>query len=120
MGPPWTEAPTPSAWPPAPPPQGTRRFFSGCLTAGWGREARERANVMARKFMGAGFRPGERILLTADTWPGFFDVFFGAQYAGLLAVPVSIPLGIGGKEAYLDQLRRQLDASGAVAAFGID
>ena len=98
-------------------------FYSarGDLTAtvSW-REARERAHVMARKFIGAGFKPGERILLTADTWPGFFDAFFGAQYAGLLAVPVSIPLGIGGKEAYLDQLRRQLDASGAVAAFGID
>ena len=75
---------------------------------------------MARKLIGAGFARGERLLITADTWPGFFDVFFGAQYAGLLAVPVSIPVGIGGKEAYLDQLRRQFDASGAVAAVGID
>ena len=35
-------------------------------------------------------------------------------------MPVSVPVGIGGKEAYLDQLRRQLAASGAVAAVGID
>ena len=84
------------------------------------REARERAHVAARRLIGAGFAPGERILITADTWPGFFDLFFGAQYAGLLPVPVSIPIGIGGKDAYLDQLRRQLVASGAVAAFGID
>ena len=35
-------------------------------------------------------------------------------------MPVSIPVGIGGKDAYLDQLRRQLAASGAVAAVGID
>ncbi|MFO1159863.1 MAG: fatty acyl-AMP ligase [Reyranellaceae bacterium] len=84
------------------------------------REARERAHVAARRLIGAGFAPGERILITADTWPGFFDLFFGAQYAGLLPVPVSIPIGIGGKDAYLDQLRRQLAASGAVAAFGID
>ncbi len=83
-------------------------------------DVRERAHVVARKLIGAGFAPGERILITADTWPGFFDVFFGAQYAGLLPVPVSIPVGIGGKEAYLDQLRRQLAASGAVAAIGID
>ena len=82
------------------------------------REVRERAQVMARRLIGAGFAAGERILITADTWPGFFDLFFGAQYAGLLPVPVSIPLGIGGKEAYLDQLRRQLAASGAVAALG--
>src|SRR3979409_901312 len=73
-----------------------------------------------RRLIGWGFAVGERILITADTWPGFFDLFFGAQYAGLLPVPVSIPLGIGGKEAYLDQLRRQLAASGAVAAVGVD
>ncbi len=84
------------------------------------REIRERAQVVARKLIGAGFARGERILITADTWPGFFDSFFGAQYAGLLPVPVSIPVGIGGKEAYLDQLRRQFAASGAVAAVGLD
>jgi fatty-acyl-CoA synthase len=84
------------------------------------RDIRERAQVTARRLIGAGFAVGERILITADTWPGFFDVFFGAQYAGLLPVPVSIPLGIGGKDSYLDQLRRQLAASGAVAAVGVD
>ena len=84
------------------------------------REVRDRAHVAARRLIGAGFAAGERILITADTWPGFFDVFFGAQYAGLLPVPVSIPVGIGGKDAYLDQLGRQLAASGAVAAVGVD
>lgn len=84
------------------------------------REVRERAHLTARRLIGAGFARGERLLITADTWPGFFDTFFGAQYAGLLPVPVSIPVGIGGKEAYLDQLRRQFAASGAVAAVGID
>jgi fatty-acyl-CoA synthase len=84
------------------------------------RDVRERAHVAARRLIGAGFAVGDRILITADTWPGFFDVFFGAQYAGLLPVPVSIPVGIGGKDAYLDQLRRQLAASGAVAAVGVD
>jgi fatty-acyl-CoA synthase len=84
------------------------------------REVRERAHVAARKLIGAGFAPGERLLITADTWPGFFDAFFGAQYAGLLPVPISIPVGIGGKATYLDQLRRQFAASGAVAALGLD
>ena len=90
------------------------------LSASSWREIRERAHVTARRLIGAGFAPGERILITADTWPGFFDSFFGAQYAGLLPVPVSVPVGIGGKDAYLDQLRRQLAASGAVAAVGIE
>ncbi|HEX9330041.1 MAG TPA: AMP-binding protein, partial [Reyranella sp.] len=84
------------------------------------RDIRERAQITARRLIGAGFAPGERILITADTWPGFFDSFFGAQYAGLLPVPVSVPVGIGGKDAYVDQLRRQLAASGAVAAVGIE
>jgi fatty-acyl-CoA synthase len=84
------------------------------------RDLQGRAQVLARRLIGAGFAAGERIVITADTWPGFFDLFFGAQYAGLLPVPVSIPLGIGGKDAYLDQLRRQLAASGAVAALGVD
>src|SRR4029079_8371522 len=83
------------------------------------KEVRERAHVMARKLIGAGFAAGDRLLITADTCPGFFDAFFGAQYAGLLPVPVSIPVGIGGKEAYLDQLRRQFAASGAGAAVGL-
>ncbi|MFO1087467.1 MAG: AMP-binding protein, partial [Reyranellaceae bacterium] len=52
------------------------------------REVRERAHIAARRLIGAGFAPGERIVITADTWPGFFDLFFGAQYAGLLPVPV--------------------------------
>jgi fatty-acyl-CoA synthase len=84
------------------------------------REVRERAVVVARKLVGAGFKRGERLLITADTWPGFFEIFFGCQYAGLLPVPVSIPVGLGGKGAYVEQLRRQLGASGAVAAIGID
>jgi len=98
-------------------------FYAGkgelVATLAW-REVRARAQVLARKLIGAGFAHGERLLITADTWPGFFDAFFGAQYAGLLPVPVSIPVGIGGKEAYVEQLRRQLAASGAVAAVGID
>ena len=88
-------------------------------TLSW-REVQGRAHVVARRLIGAGFARGERLLITADTWPGFFDLFFGAQYAGLLPVPVSIPVGVGGKDAYLEQLRRQLTASGAVAALGLD
>lgn len=93
----------------------------GRLTAAltWS-DVRERAHVFARRLIGAGFARGERLLITADTWPGFMVSFFGAQYAGLLPVPVSLPAGLGGKDAYLDQLRRQLQASGAVAALATD
>ena len=52
------------------------------LSASSWREIRERAQVTARRLIGAGFAPGERLLITADTWPGFFDAFFGAPEAG--------------------------------------
>lgn len=98
-------------------------FFDarGRLTAAlpW-REARENAHVFARRLIGAGFGAGERLLITAETWPGFVTAFLGAQYAGLLPVPVSLPAGLGAKDAYIAQLRRQLAASGAVAALAIE
>lgn len=98
-------------------------FFDprGRLTASltWS-QVRERAQVFARRMIGAGFARGERLLITADTWPGFMVAFFGAQYAGLLPVPVSLPAGLGGRDAYLEQLRRQLSASGAAAALATD
>ncbi|QQS11444.1 MAG: fatty acyl-AMP ligase [Rhodospirillales bacterium] len=98
-------------------------FFDarGRLTAPlpW-REVRARAQVFARRLIGADFARGERFLIIADTWPGFPVAFFGAQYAGLLPVPVSLPAGLGAKDAYIDQLRRQLAASGAAAALAPD
>jgi fatty-acyl-CoA synthase len=85
----------------------------------WG-EAQARAHVFARRLIGAGFAVGDRLLLTADTWPGFVTAFFGAQYAGLLPVPVSLPAGLGARDAYIAQLRRQMEVSGAVAALAVD
>ena len=84
------------------------------------REAQAQAHVFARRLIGAGFAQGDRLLITAETWPGFITAFFGAQYAGLLPVPVSLPAGLGARDAYIDQLRRQLTASGAVAALSVD
>jgi fatty-acyl-CoA synthase len=83
-------------------------------------DVQPQAQVFARRLIGAGFAAGDRLLLTADTWPGFLTAFFGCQYAGLLPVPVSLPAGLGARDAYIAQLRRQLDASGAVAALAID
>ncbi|HEX2885834.1 fatty acyl-AMP ligase [Vineibacter terrae] len=98
-------------------------FFNarGRLTAAlpW-REAQAGAHVFARRLIGAGFAVGDRLLITAETWPGFVTAFFGAQYAGLLPVPVSLPAGLGARDAYIEQLRRQLEASGAVAALSVD
>ncbi len=83
-------------------------------------ELRERAIRLAHSLIAAGFKREDRVVLIADTTPDFMVMFFGCQYAGLLAVPVSLPTTLGGKEAYIAGLRRQIEGSGAVAAMAPD
>jgi fatty-acyl-CoA synthase len=73
------------------------------------------AQIFARRLIGAGFARGERILVIAETYPDFCVAFFGAQYAGVVPVPVSTPVGLGSKDGYIEQLRRQIDTAGATA-----
>ena len=84
------------------------------------RQLRIEAQAFARRLIGAGIQPGERLVLIADTWPGFCVAFFGAQYAGVLPVPVAVPVGFGAKESYIAQLRRQIVAAGAVGVVAPD
>jgi len=79
-------------------------------------ELRERAIEVARGLVKAGLKPGARVVLVADTDPDFAILFFACQYASLLGVPVSLPTTLGGREAYVAGLRRQLTGSGASAA----
>ena len=78
------------------------------------RVLRQRAQAFARRLIGAGVAPDERLLLVADTWPGFCVAFFGAQYAGVVPVPVAVPVGFGAMAGYIGNLRGQLAAAGAV------
>ena len=79
------------------------------------RELRLQARAFARRLVGAGFGRGERLVMVADTSPGFCVAFFGAQYAGILPVPVAVPAGLGAKQSFTAQLRRQLVACDAAA-----
>jgi len=79
-------------------------------------ELRERAIEVARGFVNAGLAPESRVVLVADTNADFAVLFFACQYAGLLGVPVSLPTTLGGHEAYVAGLRRQLIGCGASAA----
>jgi fatty-acyl-CoA synthase len=79
-------------------------------------ELRERALAAARGLIRSGLPPRARMLLVADTDPDFAVLFMACQYAGLLPVPVAVPTSLGGREAYVGQLRRQLASSGAAAA----
>lgn len=78
---------------------------------------REAAMDQAALLTGSGLRKGDRIILIADTQPDFVIMFFACQYASLLPVPVALPASLGGKEAYIAQLRQQIRNCGAKAAW---
>ncbi len=84
------------------------------------RDLQTQAQTFARRLIGAGIARGERLLIIADTWPGFCVAFFGAQYAGVLPVPVAVPVGLGAKASYIEQLSRQIAASGAIGVVAPD
>ncbi len=80
------------------------------------RELRARARDFAQGLVKLGLAKGDRVLLIADTDPDFMVAFCGCQYAGVLPVPVAVPTTLGGRAAYVEQLRHQLTGCGAVAA----
>ena len=84
------------------------------------RELRERAIALAQGLIRAGFPPRSRVMLLADTDPDVLVLFFACQYAGLIPVPAALPAGLGGREAYVASLGRQLVSCGAVAAMAPD
>jgi len=84
------------------------------------RELRERAIALAQGLIRAGFPAGSRIVLLADTDPDVLALFFACQYAGIIPVPAALPAGLGGREAYVAALARQLRSCGAIAAMAPD
>jgi fatty-acyl-CoA synthase len=83
-------------------------------------ELRDRARDLAQRFAGLGLERGARVVLVADTDPDFVAAFFATQYAGLLPVPVAIPTSLGGRDAYIGQLRQQLSGCEASIALAPD
>jgi fatty-acyl-CoA synthase len=86
-------------------------------TATWG-ELAEGARDLARRLLHAGFKPGDRVALLAETDLAFIKSFFACQYAGLIPAPVPLPMPFAGKETYLDHVRGMIESCGAEAAFG--
>jgi len=74
-------------------------------------QLREDALAHARRLVGIGIKPADRIALIAETGPEFAACFFGAVYAGAWPVPLPLPTSFGGRDAYVDQLTVQLDSS---------
>jgi len=84
-------------------------------------QLREEAQTLARRFLGLGLARGARVALVAETHPDFLRFFFACQYAGLVPVPLPIPISLGSHKAYVEHLRAMLEsckASVAISAAG--
>jgi fatty-acyl-CoA synthase len=77
------------------------------------RDLRAQARRLARRLLSLGLERGARVALIADTNPDFARFFFACQYAGLVSVPLPIPLSLGGHRAYVEQIRAMLQSCGA-------
>ncbi|MEM0985253.1 MAG: fatty acyl-AMP ligase [Pseudomonadota bacterium] len=80
-------------------------------------ELRARAVDMAGR-IAADTQPGDLIGLIAETSPDFAVLFFACQYAGVLPVPVSVPVTLGSNEYYKDQTKRICETARLHSLFG--
>jgi len=98
-------------------------FYSGTgelLTALPYARLREEAQSLAGKLVHMGLPRSSRVALVADTNPDFVRFFFACQYAGLTPVPLPAQLQLGGRKAYVTQLRRLLSDCQAELAMAPD
>lgn len=76
------------------------------------------AKTGARRLLGLGLVRGDRVALIAETQAAFVEVFFACQYAGLIPVPLPIPMGVGQHATYVDKLRSLLSSCDPAAIVG--
>ena len=77
-------------------------------------ELRERALDLAARLGSLGLGRGERVALVAETDPDFVSLFFACQYAGLVPVPLPLPINFAGHAPYVARLARgAADGQGA-------
>ena len=72
------------------------------------RVLKQRAIAGARRLLSLNLNRGDRVALIAETEVGFVEAFFACQYAGLVAVPLAIPIGMGQRHSYIAKLRALL------------
>jgi fatty-acyl-CoA synthase len=79
------------------------------------RELSEQARSMGRRMRRAGLGEGDRVALIAETDANFLRAFFACQYAGLVAVPMPLPVVFGGRAGYVEHIRAMLGVANAAA-----
>ncbi|MBU2654522.1 fatty acyl-AMP ligase [Acidomonas methanolica] len=76
---------------------------------------REQALDTARRLLGRGLHPGDRVAIIAESDGDFARLFFGCQYAGLVPAPLPLPIAFGGRDSYIATLRGMIAAAEARA-----
>ncbi len=71
-------------------------------------ELQRDAHALARRLINLGTNRGARVAIVADTHPDFMRFFYACQYAGLIPVPLPASVHLGGRQAYVSQLKRLL------------
>ena len=79
-------------------------------------ELRDQALQLARRLCSLNAARGARVAIVADTHPDFLRFFFACQYAGLVPVPLPIPLNPGGHKAYVKHIRAMVQSCQASLA----
>ncbi len=75
------------------------------------------AKNIARHLVSMDFKHGDRIVIVAETHANFLRGFFACQYAGLIPVPVPVPMQLGSRAAYVRKTRDLLISVHATAVF---
>ena len=63
------------------------------------------AEAGAKRLLSLNLKKGDRVALIAETSSGFVEAFFACQYAGLVAVPLAIPMGVGQRDSWSAKLQ---------------
>lgn len=79
-------------------------------------ELRLQALQLAQRLCGLNVERGARVAIIAETDPDFLRFFFACQYAGLVPVPLPIPLNPGGHKAYVKHIRAMVQSCQASLA----
>jgi fatty-acyl-CoA synthase len=81
------------------------------------RALRLQALSLARRLLRAGLNRGDRVAIVAETHPDVVAAFCACQYAGLIPALLPLPPAFGGKDAYIEHIRRLAGAARASALF---
>ncbi len=81
------------------------------------RALRRQALSLARRLLRTGLARGDRVAIVAETHPDVVAAFCACQYAGLVPALLPLPPAFGGKDAYVEHIRRLAGAARASALF---